>query len=290
MMRIDLGEELETMVAIASEASKHVRDWLARGESLEPQEKAFGEPVTALDRALNTLIRKRIEQRLAGGIIGEEDEPGQRRADMASDRVFYVDPIDGTAELLAGNGEFAVMIGLAVAGRAEAGVVALPVDNTILAGRVGQRAIVERSNGERSLIGVSARNSFAEARALVSRSHRPAIIDKLRQRLGLGEVIPCGSAGVKVARIALGEADLYVHAGHGLASWDCCAPEAILTAAGGRMSTLDGTALRYSPGIDKLPGGLLASNGVLHIGALSAVPWALREERRLRERFQPDQE
>ncbi len=290
MMRIDLGEELETMVAIAREASKRVRDWLGSGQPLEAQEKASGEPVTALDRALNAFIREQIEQRLSGRVVGEEDEPGQRRADAASGRIYYVDPIDGTAELLAGNGEFAVMIGLAVAGRAEAGVVALPVDNTILAGRVGQRAIVERSDGERRLIGVSARNSFTEARALVSRSHRPAIIDKLRQRLGLGKVIPCGSAGVKVARIALGEADLYVHAGHGLASWDCCAPEAILTAAGGRMTTLDGAPLRYSPGVDKLAGGLLASNGVLHIGALSAVPWALREEKRLRERLQMDQE
>jgi 3'(2'), 5'-bisphosphate nucleotidase len=282
-MRIDLGEELETMLVIAREASEYVRDWLARGQSLDAQQKESGEPVTALDHALNTQIRARIEERLGGDVVAEEDDASQRAAYLDMGRIYYVDPIDGTAELLAGNGEFAVMIGLAIDGRAEAGVVALPAEGCILAGRVACRAVIEQAGGERGLLGVSSCASFAEARVVVSRSHRPAVVDSLRRRLGLGQVIPCGSAGVKVARIARGEAELYVHAGHGLAPWDCCAPEAVLAAAGGRMSTLEGAPLRYRPQQVKLTGGVVASNGVLHAGALSAVPWAVREEKRLRE-------
>jgi 3'(2'), 5'-bisphosphate nucleotidase len=159
----------------------------------------------------------------------------------------------------------------------------MPASGELLAGRVGQRAVLQTADGERRLIGVTAAGRFGDARVLVSRSHRPPRIEALQRRLGVRQLIPCGSAGVKVTRIARGEAELYVHAGRGLASWDCCAPEAILSAAGGRMTDLQGHTLRYLPNRPKMPGGVIASNGVLHPGALSAVPWAIREERRLRE-------
>jgi 3'(2'), 5'-bisphosphate nucleotidase len=99
--------------------------------------------------------------------------------------------------------------------------------------------------------------------------------------LGIGTLQPCGSVGVKVARIVLGQADLYVHAGRGMKHWDTCGPEAILAAAGGRMSDLRGQVIDYASSEIRLQRGLVATNGTLHPGVLSAVDWAQREAERV---------
>jgi 3'(2'), 5'-bisphosphate nucleotidase len=103
-----------------------------------------------------------------------------------------------------------------------------------------------------------------EATLMVSRSHRPKIIEPLMAQLGITKVVPSGSVGVKIARIATGEADLYVHWGHGAKRWDSCAPEAILDAAGGRFTDVEGEPIDYRSAELSLDNGMVASNGLLH--------------------------
>ncbi len=282
---ISADPELEAMVDIARRAAARAaelyRQHLAAGLLVE--EKSPGDPVTAADRELDAMIVAALAERFPdAAVIGEESAPsGAELAErLAKSEVFFVDPIDGTREFVDGTGEFAVMIGLARAGRAHAGVVALPSRDLLLAGRVGHPAFVEKGT-RRELAFVSATDVFSSARMVVSRSHVPAIAAPLRQRLGIGELVPCGSVGVKVARIALGEAELYVHGGHGVQLWDTCAAEAVLAAAGGRMSDLDGQRIDYANPRLRLERGLVASNGVLHPGLMSAVTWAEREARRV---------
>jgi 3'(2'), 5'-bisphosphate nucleotidase len=86
---------------------------------------------------------------------------------------------------------------------------------------------------------------------------------------------------MKVAELVRSRADLYVHAGRGMKHWDSCGPEALLAAAGGRLSDLDGAPIDYRDHDLGLKRGLLASNGVLHPGILSAVAWAEREVERV---------
>ncbi len=109
------------------------------------------------------------------------------------------------------------------------------------------------------------------ATLMVSRSHRPPMIDALVRRLGIERAVPCGSVGVKVSRLVLGQGDLYVHGGLGAKLWDTCAPEAILVAAGGRFSDLAGKPIDYASGDLMLRNGLVASNGALHEVVLAAV-------------------
>jgi 3'(2'), 5'-bisphosphate nucleotidase len=116
---------------------------------------------------------------------------------------------------------------------------------------------------------------------LVSRSHRPALVEPLRRRLGLSALVPCGSAGVKGARVARGEAELYVHDGPGMKLWDVCAADALVCAAGGRLTDLLGRAIDYRGPDLELCHGVCATNGVLHAGVLSAVEWARREVERI---------
>lgn len=286
-IRIDAGPELETMIRIAERASEKVaalyREHLESG--IDVQLKRPGDPVTAADKEANELICSALAAAFPdAAVIAEESVPTDEElaALLLRSRVFFVDPLDGTREFVNKNPEFAVMIGLAVDGQAAAGVVATPTDGRLIAGRVGQRALLQNADGERDLISVHPRNTFEDAKLVVSRSHRPAIVDPLCRRLGIRTLLPCGSVGVKVLRLVEREADVYVHAGGGLKRWDTCAPEAILAAAGGRMSDLDGAAIDYASRELRLRRGLVATNGVLHPGVLSAVGWAEREVARVR--------
>ena len=157
---------------------------------------------------------------------------------------------------------------------------ALPTCGEVYAAVLGGPSFREDAERVRHPLGVSTQAEFKAARMLASRSHRPAMVEPLIRRLGLPPAEPCGSVGVKVARIASGHADLYAHAGPGLKYWDCCAPEVIVKAAGGRATDLRGDDIGYAGPNIALEHGFAVSNGPLHPGLLSAVPWSEREAAR----------
>jgi 3'(2'), 5'-bisphosphate nucleotidase len=250
-----------------------VREVYATAFSVEM--KGPNDPVTRADREANLLICDLLGEAFPGeAVIAEESvTPDAVRAIASKERVFYVDPLDGTREFVDRNGEFAVMIGLAVRGRAHLGVVVLPATGEALAGRTGidsdrGEAFIEAETGSRRFLEVPAPPPGAletsAARLVVSRSHRPPLVEKLSSSLGLSQITPCGSVGVKVARVATGRADLYVHDGGGAKRWDTCGPEAILRAAGGRFTDLRGDPILYAGDDLVIRGGLIASNGLFH--------------------------
>ena len=274
-------DELATLVGVAQSAGELVaaRFEEHRAGGIQVDHKGPDDPVTAADRDADALIGTMLAAHFPdAAVVSEESVPSDMVELMLRERVFWVDPLDGTMEFVSRRSEFAVMIGLASHGRASAGVIVLPMEGLTLAGVVGRGAWIEDARGRRPL-SVSSCRSFGEARMVVSRSHRPALIEPMQRRLGITQLSPCGSVGVKVARIALADAELYVHDGFGIKHWDSCAPEAILHAAGGRLSDLDGNIIDYAS--NEPVRGLVATNGVLHAGVLSAVEWARREVRRL---------
>jgi 3'(2'), 5'-bisphosphate nucleotidase len=91
------------------------------------------------------------------------------------------------------------------------------------------------------------------------------------QRLRPRAVVETYSAGIKLARVARGEADLYVSTYDVMNDWDLAAGHILVTEAGGRVTTLDGGPLRYGAASPGHPGGLLATNGVLHDAAIRAM-------------------
>jgi 3'(2'), 5'-bisphosphate nucleotidase len=104
-----------------------------------------------------------------------------------------------------------------------------------------------------------------------SRSRHDAAVDDLCKRLGVTHSIVSGSVGLKAGLICEGLAHFYVHAGPETSLWDTCAPEAILTEAGGRMTDCDGVALRYDPRNVGNVRGVLASTGVIHDRIVEAL-------------------
>lgn len=273
-------DELEAMVRIARAAAERVME-VRRGGDLGLEDKAPGDPVTRADKLGNALIVGELARLFPShGIVAEESAPtsGELGAVVAHERVFFVDPVDGTREFSEGLSEFAVMIGLAIAGEAAAGVLVVPAEGFLVAGRVGGGAFVERDGapGVRTRldgstgVGPTATSDPAAARIVVSRSHPAPELAPILERLGEPAQIRCGSVGVKIARVAMGEADLYVHPGRGAKLWDACGPEAVIRAAGGTFTDVLGNAIDYRASELALTRGMCATNGPLHAAAIAA--------------------
>jgi 3'(2'), 5'-bisphosphate nucleotidase len=267
--------EQEVALEAARQASRVLLE--AYGQPITVELKAGHEPVTAADRASNELIVQALRQAFPqDGIVAEESLPLTEQAlrdQIERERVWFVDPLDGTKEFLARNGEFAAMIGLAVQGRAQLGVVAVPVTGEIFVGHVGQGAFKLDAQGTRTQLAVSPRNQLSQGRLLLSRSHRPRVLLELADRLAVAEKIACGSVGVKASRLASGEAELYINLYQpgGAKLWDGCAPEALVRGAGGEVSTVLGAPIDYRSTNLELVGGYLATNGHLHAALTSLL-------------------
>lgn len=257
--------ELDKVIEIAREAGQVLLEIYATDFSVDFKGSGRSDPVTEADRRANALIVERLRAAFPDdGIVAEESE--NTPAVFSRRRIWYVDPLDGTKEFIAKNGEFAVMIGLAVAGRAWLGVVLQPSVGKLYAGVVGEGAFVER-DGARVPLHVSDIGDPSALSLVVSRSHRPASTEELMRRLGIQRETSCGSVGLKVGKIATRDADLYVHMSDKSSAWDTCGPEAVLIGAGGRFTDLGGDPLVYGVQDVRTRRGIFACNAA----AFSAV-------------------
>ncbi len=256
----DLAVEMEFAVGLAHEAADIVSSFYAG--SSEVRYKSGDEPVTDADRRANQHLVSRIRARFPkDGILSEESKDDLSR--LTKDRVWIVDPLDGTKEFIAKNGEFSVMIGLAVGGQAGLGVVIQPTEGLLFAGARGIGAFLV-DKGRRVPLIASDSEQTANMTMVTSRSHRQKMQDEIRVALGIERERVCGSVGLKVGLIARRLADLYVHPSPGIKEWDLCAPQALLEAAGGRMTDCWGVPLQYNKADSRARTGLIASNGHAH--------------------------
>ncbi len=271
---------LEEVLAIARRASEVVMR--VYGAPFDVDFKEKNDPVTVADRESNTLLCAALAASFPGiPIVAEESDPASYKGYAEAPAAWFVDPLDGTREFVARNGEFAVMIGLAEKGAATLGVIVCPAFDRAFVGAVGVGAFEVAADGSRRPIHASRVQTLREAELLVSRSHGSVGLEELALQLGFRKVTRCGSAGVKATRIAAGEADVYAQPGRAGALWDACAPEALVMAAGGRASDAHGTIIDYAA--RELPNhhGFLATNGPLHGDVLELVrkfgpppPWS----------------
>jgi len=223
--------------------------------------KGENDPVTAADEASTEVILDELGRSFPGEPVLIE-ERADDAARIGAERVWIVDPLDGTREFIDRIPEFCVMIGLVEGGEPVAGVVHVPLAGVAFAGAAG-RAVKIGPDGEERPLRCTAARGVESMRLVVSRSHRSPLITHARELLGISAEVPSGSVGMKVARILLGEADLYIHLGPGIKLWDACSPDAILRAGGGRMTDAAGAAIDYTARSVAV-GGLVASAGPLH--------------------------
>ena len=186
------------------------------------------------DRLSHEFLAAELAARRPGDAVLSE-EGIDDKARLAAQRVWIVDPLDGTREFGEdGRTDWAVHVALwerggSGLGRLTAGAVALPAQGRVL-----------------STVSPPAPPGGAPTRLrlVVSRSRAPRLVRDVAGRLG-AELVPCGSAGAKVATVITGETDAYLHAG-GFYEWDTAAPVAVARAAGYHASRIDGAELAYN--------------------------------------------
>lgn len=234
------------------------------------------EEVTAADREANELIVRRLAQEFPGdGILAEESVDTDER--LNKERVWLIDPMDGTKNFVQRDGDFAVQIGLAVGGEVVLGVVYQPVRDVLYRAVRGEGSWREKDGNEAERMQVSNKTDPAEMVLASSRSHRSPRMERVVDSFGFRFETRRGSVGVKVGLIAEQEADLYLHLSPSTKQWDTCAPEIILTEAGGRLTDLFGKPLRYNgPRIDNR-NGVVATNGAAHELVIDSLKPLLRE-------------
>ncbi|MDX2021346.1 MAG: 3'(2'),5'-bisphosphate nucleotidase CysQ [Deltaproteobacteria bacterium] len=266
-----LAHELQTAYNIAIAAADLVRAY--RGNQINVEWKDGDEPVTEADRRANALIVAHLRAAFPGDAILSEELPDDGSRHNHS-RVWMVDPIDGTKDFIRGENGFAVMIGLAIEGSPVLGVVAQPSTHRTYAAVVGGEHWVE-SDGQRRPLRVSSQADPSRIRLVASKQHRSPKINAIRERLHIKDETNTGGVGLKLGLIAEDARDLFVYPGIHTKLWDTCGPQAILEAAGGLLTDLDGNPLRYDlPELHNLR-GLVASNGALHSHVLVEVRAAL---------------
>jgi len=234
------------------------------------------EPVTQADRIANELIVNCLKREFPeDGILAEESVDTKRR--LGKSRVWMVDPLDGTNGFIDGNGDFAVQIGLAEEGQCVVGVVYQPLTGVLYRAVRGEGAWIERPQFASERAHVSDKNDLSSMRLAASRSHRSPRMNKVVTRFGFREEVQRGSVGIKVGLLIEQQCDVYIHLSPRTKQWDTCAPEVILTEAGGRMSDLFGYPLSYNVPDVQNRNGLVASNGAAHDRIIATLAPLLEE-------------
>jgi 3'(2'), 5'-bisphosphate nucleotidase len=251
----DHARELAIAERAARAGGAAIRDHYARG-AIDVETKADASPVTAADRDANDAILAILREAFPGDAILSE-ETVDDRARLSATRVWIVDPLDGTRDVIARTGEFNVHVGLAVDGIAVVGAVYRPTTDELFSAAAGQGAHRTHA-GARGPIHVS---SLATPRTIgTSRLNASSLLAEAVANFATVAV----GASVKLMQVATGELDAVVALSSSESEWDTCAPEVVVREAGGKFTDAAGQAFRYNLPDTTHPRGSLATNAACH--------------------------
>jgi 3'(2'), 5'-bisphosphate nucleotidase len=214
---------------LAAEAGRRLLALRAAGGAADELRRAG-------DRSSHEFLAAELaRQRPGDAVLSEEGADDLAR--LSADRVWIVDPLDGTREFgEPGRSDWAVHVALWERGELTAGAVALPAQDKVL------------STADPVKTPASPPGTL---RLLVSRTRPPEFMTRLARTLD-AELVPLGSAGAKAAAVICGDAEAYVHSG-GQYEWDSAAPVAVAVASGLHASRIDGSKLSYNQAKPSLP-------------------------------------
>jgi 3'(2'), 5'-bisphosphate nucleotidase len=258
------GDELSETASDIGEALAEICEAAARlilplwRSGLAVIEKADASPVTEADRRGEALILQMLAERFPDvPVISEEDASEFGTPDAIGPRFFLVDPLDGTKAFVRGDPHFTVNIGLIQDRRPVAGaVVAPPTGETWYAS--GGQAWKRREGGAAHPVKVRPWPA-GEALALVSHTMKDETAQKLADQYGFDRREPMDSS-IKLCRIAEGAADIYPRHGPTM-EWDVAAGQAVLEAAGGRLTTPEGEPFIYGKADQGFRNGWFVARG-----------------------------
>ncbi len=258
-----LKKELETAITLARKAGEKILEYYILEIFVEEKIGAdnFIEPVTIADRKASEIIVSGLQKAFPGdGILSEEKPDTDER--LSKNRVWIIDPLDGTKGFIEKNGDFAVQIGLAENGESVLGVVFLPFQNDLYFATKGGGAFLARNDDNPEKLKVSEKSDFTQMNLAVSRNHYSKNMNRVIKQFGIKKEIRRGSVGLKIGLIAQKICDLYIHFSPRTKHWDTCAPEIIIEQAGGKLTDVFGGKIVYNTKDVQNHNGVLASCGI----------------------------
>jgi len=231
----------------------------------EARKKTDHSPVTDADEEAERFILRALNREYPGVAVVAEEEVAAGRIPTVGSRFFLVDPLDGTKEFIGRNGEFTVNIAEIQNGIAVRGVVYAPAKNRLFAGETPGQAyeiateVVGPPDLNR-LRTISVRNAPDDGLiAVASRSHRDKKTDEYLAHYPVKDFITAGSS-LKFCLVAAGEADIYPRHGRTM-EWDTAAGHAVLVAAGGTVTQLDGSPFVYGKATEEFANPFFVARG-----------------------------
>ena len=259
------SERLAELALLAHEAGAIIMRHYEAGT--ETRRKTDHSPVTDADEEAEAYILKGLRSLVPGVPIVAEEEVAAGRLPEVGLHFFLVDPLDGTKEFISHNGEFTVNIAEIVNGLAIRGVVYAPAKNRLFLGEdpggafeieTGVSVAPDLNRARRIHVRPAPKDGLT---AVASRSHRDKKTEEYLAAYPVKDFITAGSS-LKFCLVAAGEADIYPRHGTTM-EWDTAAGHAVLTAAGGRVTNLDGSAFLYGRVADKFTNPHFVARGAV---------------------------
>lgn len=263
----DFSHEIEIASLLARKAGEVIMNIYQNDFAV--MYKGINDPVTKADQQANALIVDELHTHFPQDSIVAEESPLPSNS-LTTGRVWYIDPLDGTKEFIARNGEFSIMIGLTIDAHTKLGVVYWPTRDHLYAGLTDQTAWIEH-NGVRQKLSALESKSQTNISLVTSRSHRSPILSTIQHSLHIHNEQQLGSVGLKIGHIAQGKADVYIEPSPYTKAWDACAPEAILRGAGGCFTDIHGKPIQYGLNNFRNLHGLVGSTPDIHQRVIYAL-------------------
>ena len=230
-------------------------------QTVAVRHKSKNQPVTVADDEANAIIHQLVFNSFPkDGWLSEETKDNHLR--LSCNRVWIVDPLDGTKEFINSIPEFAISIALVVKGRPVVGVVYNPITKEMFSAQVGKGAFLNQLS-----IHVSSQSDLVQAKILASRSELAR--DEWKSIEGGFHIVPAGGMAYKMVLVACGKCDGSFSL-QPKSEWDICAGHLIVEEAGGMVTQLDGSAFVYNQKNVRVM-GIVHSNSLLHSQILKKI-------------------
>ena len=264
-LRILSWEAAEVMLRY----SKILKDSNYKSNILQNDNK--DDPVTIVDLKVNELIIKRIKDKYSDiywDILSEENvKSNPNNSNIKADWIWVLDPLDGTKDFIQGTGNYAMHLALNYKQIPYIGIVLIPEKDELWI-TDGDKTWGEKRDGSKIKTSNSKNKLLQDMILVNSRNHANNALKNIVQKINFREVIVMGSIGCKIASIIRGETDIYISLSlpgkSAPKDWDFAAPEAILKAAGGRITNLENEDLSYGKLMFEQRGLIIATNDNLN--------------------------
>jgi len=223
------------------------------------QVKDDNSPITEADIKSNEIIQE-ILSITNIPILSEESVDNLVR--LKHEKIWIIDPLDGTSDFVEKTGEFTIMISLVQSSKPILGVIYWPTEDKLYVAQKNKGAY-ELFSGHWKKLNVNNISNLEKCRAVISRHHLSESDKKFIKKLNLLEFNQKGSS-LKVLDICSGKAEVYLTTTNKIKQWDTCASYCLISESGGKITSMYGEDLEFNTELINHENGLLVTNGLIH--------------------------